>query len=183
MSVERLWFQNAVEGLFIRNLSSQLNDENRRALAAAGLKLDKLLPAYPVSVMKAALQVVGPVVLPKGTWAEQQRDLGNRLVKGYFDTVLGAALSSLLRLVGPDRGLSRLDRSLRSITNYLDCRVENRAPQQVEVVVEPVDGLSWFLLGIFEGSGGLLFTKGGTSTIELLNETAEQCRLRITWKT
>jgi uncharacterized protein (TIGR02265 family) len=176
---ERLWFQNSVEGLYVRGLGPLLGDADRAALAKVGIRVEKLLPAYPETVVVAGLRVVGPLVLPRGSWEEQQRELGVRAVKGYFDTVLGKALAGVLKLVGPERGIARLDRSLRSITNYLNARVVGRADRSADVEVEPVGPLMHFIVGIFDGSGSL--QSEGRAKAELVSHSGETCVVRLHW--
>jgi uncharacterized protein (TIGR02265 family) len=177
--VERLWFQNSIEGLFVRAIGAQLGAAEKAALAKAGLRVDQMLPAYSEPVVLACLRIVGPVVLPNGTWEEQQHELGVRAVRGYFDTMLGKALAQLLRLVGPERGIARLDRSLRSITNYLNARVIARGNRSADVQVEPVGPLLHFIIGIFQGSS--MLQSEGKAKAELLSHDGETCVVRLSW--
>lgn len=176
---ERLWFQNVVEGLFVRGIGPQLSAADKAALAKVGLKLDKLLPAYSEAVMVEALRVAGPLVLPRGSLEEQQHELGVRAAKGYFDTFLGKAMVGLVKLVGPERGISRLDRNLRTLTNYLNARIVTRAEKSADVEVEPVGPLMHFIVGVLHGSGSL--DDGGKSGATLISHAGEKCVVRLSW--
>lgn len=176
---ERLWFQNVVEGLFVRGLGPTLSATDKVALANVGLKLDKLLPAYSEGVMLEALRIAGPLVLPRGNFEEQQHELGVRMVKGYFDTLLGKAMVGVVKLVGPERGISRLDRNLRTLTNYLNARIVTRAERSADVEVEPVGPLMHFIVGILHGSGSL--DDDGKSGATLVSHSGEKCVVRLSW--
>lgn len=178
--IEHLWFQNSIEGLFLRSLKAELNSDLRTELKSVGLDLSHLVPAYPVGTLRMALERVAPLVLPGATWEAQQRELGRRLVRGYFDTMMGRALSGVLRLVGPQRGITRIHRSFRSVTNYLTVQGEVLGPGEARVIFEPVDGLAHFLVGILEESGGLLLQKGA-SRVSLWSDDGDRCEVRIEW--
>jgi uncharacterized protein (TIGR02265 family) len=85
----------------------------------------------------------------------------------------------LAKLVGPERGISRLDRNLRSLTNYLNARVVSRADKSAEVEVEPVGPLMHFIVGILHGSGSL--DDGGKSGATLRSHAGEKCTVRLSW--
>ena len=58
MAQERLMFAHAVEALFGRALRGQVTERLKARLRQAGLDLDRpLLPAYPIAVWIAALEI------------------------------------------------------------------------------------------------------------------------------
>ncbi|MFZ5445249.1 MAG: DUF2378 family protein [Myxococcota bacterium] len=178
---QRLWFQNAVEGLFVRDLKSVLEKQHRSELKARGIDLERLVPAYPVDVFRGALELVGPLVAPGQSPFEQQRELGHRLTRGYFDTLLGHAMAKVVALVGPERGLTRIDRNFRSITNYLDVKVLEKGAGVANVRFSPTDGLTGLLLGISQASGSLLRRAGQHSDVQLVSEEGDVALMRFEW--
>ena len=178
---ERFWFQNSIEGLYVRGLGKLLGPAEKAALARVGLRVDQLQPAYSEATVLAALRVVGPVVLPNGTWEQQLHRLGVLTVVGYVDTVLGRALAGMLRVVGPERGIGWLDRNMRSLTNYLNVRVlsVSRGERTADIEVAPVGELAHFLVGIFDGSGSLQSDGGARAT--LVSHDGERCIVRLKW--
>lgn len=178
--IEHLWFQNSIEGLFVRNLRGYLTDEIRADLRSIGLNVDRLEPAYPVGTLRRAIERLGPVVLPGASSDAQQWELGRRLTRGYFDTMMGRALTSVLRLVGPQRGITRIHRSFRGITNYINAYGEVIRPGEGRVVFDPVDGLAPFLTGIMAESGGLLL-QGGETRVTLVADMGDRCEVRLEW--
>ena len=174
---ERVWFQQAIEGLFVRSLGDVLTAHHRAQLKSLGLDLSKLVPAYDLATFKAALAVVGPLVSSGGE-ADQQRELGRRLVTGYFDTFLGAALSKLLALIGPARGLSRIDRSYRSIANHLVARGEDLGGSKARAQFDDIAGLGPFLVGTLESTGRLM---GKPSRVTVESDDGQKLSALIDW--
>jgi len=84
-----------------------------------------------------------------------------------------------VKLVGPERGVSRLDRNLKTLTNYLNARIISRADKSAEVEVEPVGPLMHFIVGILHGSGSL--DDDGKSGATLLSHSGEKCTVRLSW--
>jgi uncharacterized protein (TIGR02265 family) len=180
---ERLWFRNAIEGLFVRDLKDVLTPSVRAELGALGFDLEKLRPAYPVPTFRKALEVVAPLVAPGLTPFEQQVELGHRLTRGYFDTLLGHAVAKFVAMVGPERGLSRLGRNFRGLTNYLDVKVLEQGKGTARVSFSPVDGLTGLLLGISDASGVLLRKRDATSKVSLISDDGTEALMRFEWST
>lgn len=178
---ERLWFRDAVEGLFIRNLKGAIGLTQANELKRLGLDLERLLPAYPVATFRAALDVVGPLVAPTGTPMEQQIELGRRITRGYFDTLLGRPLAKIMGLVGPDRGITRIGRSYRNLTNYLDARLLEKGIGRARVSFSPVEGLTGFILGINQESGALLANAGQTTKVSVLSDDGVEALMQFEW--
>lgn len=105
----RVWFKNAIEGLFVRGLADVHCPALLQQWAGVGLRLERLENEYPVEVFARALEVAGSYVAPDASPAAQQRELGRRFTRGYFATPLGLALSKALRLVGPRLALTGVD--------------------------------------------------------------------------
>lgn len=175
---ERVWFQQAIEGLFVRNLAPLMTPEVRAKLKAAGLDLDKLVAAYDLETFKRALAIVGPLVVPKGSVADQHRELGRRLVDGYFDTFLGSALSKLLALIGPSRGLSRIDRSYRSIANHLVATGTDLGGNRARIEFDHIAGLGDLLVGTLETTGRLL---GKSSQVTVESDDGKRLVAVVSW--
>ncbi len=178
---ERLWYRDAVEGLFIRELQDVLEPAHRAQLKSLGLDLSRLLPAYPVATFRAGLELVGPLVAPNQPPLEQQLELGRRLTRGYFDTFLGRAMSKMMAMVGPDRGITRIGRSFRSLNNYVDARLLEHHAGSARVSFSPVEGLTGLLLGINQESGVLLSSNKRRTRVTLDSDDGTQALMRFEW--
>ena len=178
---ERLWFRDAVEGLFIRELKGLLMPAHHAQLKSLGIDLGKLLPAYPVATFRAGLDLMGPLVAPHQPPFEQQLELGRRLTRGYFDTFLGRAMSKMMAMVGPDRGITRIGRSYRSLTNYVDAKLLEHPPGSARVSFSPVEGLTALLLGINQETGVLLSSDKRRTNVTLESDDGTEALMRFEW--
>ena len=64
MTTEKLWFSQAIEGLFIRGLGARLTPDVRAKISAEGIDLGKLQPAYPIEQIHRAARAVLPTLWP-----------------------------------------------------------------------------------------------------------------------
>lgn len=180
---ERLWFRGALEGLFVRELQDVLTPAHHGELKRLGIDVSKLLPAYPVATFRAGLELVGPIVAPNRSPFDQQLELGRRLTRGYFDTFVGRATATVMSIVGPDRGITRIAQSFRSLTNYVDAKLLEKHVGSARVSFSPVEGLTALLLGINQASGSLL---GGTkiaTRVSLDSDDGTEALMRFEWAT
>ncbi|MFT3709666.1 MAG: DUF2378 family protein [Archangium sp.] len=131
---QRLVFSHVVEGLYFRALKDQMTDRIRTRLRdEVGLDLTKKLePALPFAKWTQCLVITAQEISPDKTVEEGLEYIGLILTRGYFDTLVGKALAGLLRVIGPMRGLKRMDRSLRSGNNFGEVKVTEKGPAHVE---------------------------------------------------
>ncbi len=119
-AADRLIFSQTVEGLFLRALKGRVTERMFDRLAAeAGMELRKpLKPGYSMTEWSRSIRIAAEELYPELERAEAYELLGAALTQGYFDTLIGAAMATMLRLIGPARAIRRVERSLRSGNNY-----------------------------------------------------------------
>jgi uncharacterized protein (TIGR02265 family) len=118
---EPVVFTSTVEGL-IRALGPKLDERAHAQFAAIGIPLKgKLQAAYPRKAWLEAGILASQILFPTLGAVEQRIALGKRFVYGYSETVVGRALTSMMRLLGPRRSLARLERSFHTGNNYTRC--------------------------------------------------------------
>lgn len=111
-------YSATVEGLR-RAIGDRLDERAHEKLAALGIPLEgKLAAAYPRNAWIAVSLYAGELLNPGMTPSEQRVALGRRFVRGYAETVVGGALLTALRILGPRRALARFERNMRTGTNY-----------------------------------------------------------------
>jgi len=131
---EPLVFATAWESLYLRGLKGQLTPALRERLKHHGVDFGQpLLPAYPLEIWAAALRDTARQLYPERSLDEGTRELGRRTFLGLRETTIGKALFPLLRLLGPQRVLKRMTRSLRSGSNFIETRVLREGDQDAEV--------------------------------------------------
>lgn len=138
---ERLVFAPSVEALLLRGVGNQLTPTVHEQLRQVGIDLARpLLPAYPSDTWQAAVTVVARALYPGLPMAEAQWKLGESTVYGWEQTVIGKAMITFSRLLGPKRVLMRFPTMSRSSNNFSSMSVRELGPQDLEAVIEPYVG-------------------------------------------
>jgi uncharacterized protein (TIGR02265 family) len=123
---ERLVFAHTVEGLLLRGVAGMLTDKLRTRLRGAGLDLaSKLRPAYTYAEWTEFVRLSAEELFPDLPWPAAYRTLGERLIDGYRETLLGRAVMAIVKLRGPAKAIQRTQHSFRSGNNYTEARVEH----------------------------------------------------------
>jgi uncharacterized protein (TIGR02265 family) len=121
MSDTPLVFSHTVQGLFSRAFPKGVPVSLKEKLRVAGVDLDKpLLPAYSVETWIRCIQLSAPVAFPDELPSMAWHKLGEQMIDGYQETMIGRAMFASLRLLGPRRMLQRARRNFRSGNNYTD---------------------------------------------------------------
>lgn len=156
---EQLWFSVVIEGVFIKGLGDRMTPELKLSLKRAGLDLDRLQPAYPLSVVKQAFDLVIAQLFPDMDRDAALLELGRTSLKGYTETLLGRALIQILKLIGVRRSLLRMHTSMRAGNNYLETFSTVIAPSCIDLKFSDVSGMPSFYQGILEEGGRLAHAK------------------------
>lgn len=181
MADELLVYEQTVEGLFIRALGNRLTPECRARLSEAGLDVArKLKPAYPFKswmtfIRIAAEELYRGMPLPEATFK-----LGEAHVEGFRETMMGRAVISLLRVLGPKRTVLRATQNFRAGNNYTETRVTELAPHQFDVWMNEVGDLPEFTAGIIHA--GVRMSGAQELHVELHGYDGHACTYRIRWK-
>ncbi|XXF78273.1 DUF2378 family protein [Myxococcaceae bacterium GXIMD 01537] len=179
---ERLVFDHTVEGLFVRALAGQVSPALKVQLREVGLDLDrKLLPAYPVETWSQCLSLAARALHPAEPQEVALRKLGERMVEGYRQTVVGRALFGMVRLLGPKRLLGRAQQNFRSGDNYTEVRVTELGPTEADMWMNTPGLMRYFFQGMMQAT----LRGAGVSDVRLkvdLREFDEQCVIyRVSW--
>ena len=145
---QRLIFEHAVEGLFLRGLAGRLTPTLKAQLREAGVDVErKLLPAYPWAVWERSVGVAARALHPAEPNEVSWRLIGERMVDGYRETLVGGAMFGMLRLLGPRRMVGRTRQNFRSGNNYTEARITEVGPMAVELWMNEVGTLRYFTQG------------------------------------
>lgn len=161
-----VWFKSFVEGLYLRGLRKDLTQDHRARLLEVGINLGRLETSYSAETFEAGLREVATVLRPTGTWHEQSWALGERAIIGYFDTMIGHALATALRLVGPAPSVPRLNHSFRSLANYVSFVVLESGDGVARVRVDQAGELGSFVIATLHGSAQLFSGKKARAEYE-----------------
>ncbi len=131
---EALYFENNVEGLFVKALGPRLGAEARAQLRAVGLDLDRPhRPGYPAQVWEQALLVCAAALYPGRPTSEALFEVGRSFLSGFEQTMFGAATVERSQLMGLERTLQRTGRMVRASNNFTELQVLQPAEGQFEL--------------------------------------------------
>lgn len=120
---EALVFGPTFEAL-ARALGSRLTNETKARFAALGVDYSHvLLPAYPFETWVKSMDLGSQLVMPNASERERHAAMGRRMVDSYGETLVGKALLTAMRVIGPRRTLERMARNLRTANNYTETKL------------------------------------------------------------
>lgn len=170
MESQRLVFPNLVEGL-VRAVGDAVTPSLKAALRARGLDLDaKFPPAWEIEPVGSWLDLFAAAKSPGVAHDEALRRLGRGFIEGWQGTLVGGAMSVVLRTVGPERSLSRLQRAFRTGDNFTTVTVttlEAPAPwKRARVQFNESFGRPAYYRGVLEAGSVLVGAKEPEVTLE-----------------
>jgi uncharacterized protein (TIGR02265 family) len=175
---ERLAFPAAIEGV-VKGLGPLVTERTKQRLLEVGLDLHRIPPAIPAERMPVYFKTLALDIWPDQPEDERIRLLGLHFIRGWQHTLLGKAASAFLKLVGPHRSLSRLDRAFRTSDNYTQATYELVHDHEVLLHISDVDGLPTYWVGLLSGSLEFLGLEG---TVELERFAKPGASYRCKWK-
>ena len=118
-----LVFNHTIQGLFSRTFPDGVPPELKVQLRTVGVDLDKpLLPAYTIATWSRCIDLGAWAAFPEERREVAWRRMGERMIDGYQDSMIGRAMFSMLRVLGPRRMLQRARKNFRSGNNYTEVR-------------------------------------------------------------
>lgn len=177
-----LIFSHTLESLMSHAFPGGVPAELKTKLRPLGVDLDKrLLPAYPRDTWARCIELCAPFGFPNERREVAWGRLGERMIDGYQETMIGRAMFSTLRLVGPRRMLQRAQKTFRSGNNYTEARLTELGPTQMDIWLNEVDEvLRHFTQGLLLAgmrAGGALEPR-----VERVHADSLGMTLRASWK-
>lgn len=182
MSHPPLIFNHTLQGLFARTFHQGVPAELKAQLRSVGVDLDKpLLPAYPVQTWCRCVELSAPVAFPRERRELAWRKLGERMIDGYQDSMIGSAMFSMLRLLGPKRMLQRAQKNFRTGNNYSEVRITEVSPNVLDLWFNETDEpLRYFTSGLV--LAGMRVGGAEEPQVDIVDKDAKGFTLRATWK-
>ena len=178
---EKLVFEQAVEGLFVRALAKKMTLRCLDRLTQAGINLNKpLLPAYPAETWFRAQVIAAEELFSGDSINLAMRRLGEQFVEGFRETLMGRAVLALLKVIGPKAGLTRAARNFRSANNYTESRLTELTPTSFELWMNESGPNPYFYLGVI--TGGLRAAGVAEPIVEVGEFDGHACTYRVTWR-
>jgi uncharacterized protein (TIGR02265 family) len=177
---DRIVFEHTVEALFFRGLGDRVTPLLKAQLREAGLDLDrKLLPGYPEVDFTRWLQRSAWALCPGAPEEEGLCWLGERLVDGYKETVVGSALFGVLRLLGPRRMLERTQKNFRSGNSYTEVRTTMLGEREMELWMNELDVSRYFTKGTM--LAGMRASGAKEPRVDVLRFDSTGTTYRVMW--
>ena len=156
-----------------------VTEHTRRKLLALGLDVHRMPPAIPAELMPRIFSVIAEDIWPAAPEGERFRLLGLHFIRGWQHTLLGKAAATFLKIIGPHRTLSRLDRAFRTSDNYTRSSSTFVGPKEVLLTISDVDGLPTYWVGLLQGGLEFLGLKG---VVTLEAHPKPDALYRIKWE-
>ncbi|MGZ3457532.1 MAG: DUF2378 family protein [Archangium sp.] len=182
MSQTPLIFTHTLQGLFSRTFHDGVPAELKVQLRTVGVDLDKpLLPAYPVQTWCRCVELSAPFAFPRERREVAWRKLGERMIDGYQDSMIGSAMFSMLRLLGPRRMLQRAQKNFRTGNNYSEVRITEVSPTAMDLWFNESDEpLRHFTVGLV--LAGMRVGGAEEPQVNIVDKDAKGFTLRASWK-
>lgn len=178
---ERVIFSHSVESMFIRGVGEAMTPALHDELKRIGIDFSKrLMPAYPLPVWNAAITAAATRLFPAMPLEESTCKLGEQMVSGYNETVVGKALLAMLRLIGPRRTVLRTRKSFRSGNNYSEVEVVEHSPTDFTLTFNESGVARWVSKGLV--LAGIRFAGAKSPSVEVEKYDDEAVTLRVTWE-
>ncbi|HYO65186.1 MAG TPA: DUF2378 family protein [Archangium sp.] len=177
-----LVFNHTVQGLFARSFPDGVPAGLKAQLRTVGVDLDKpLLPAYPLTVWSRCIDLGARAAFPDEPRREVAwRRMGERMIDGYQDSMIGRAMFSMLQVLGPRRTLQRARKNFRTGNNYSEVRASDVSPTEMELWFNETDDvLRHFTVGLV--LAGLRAGGAREPQVRLHDVDAKGCTLRASW--
>lgn len=181
MPEPRLFFSSPyLEALFEKSLKHELTLSMREELAGLGLRLNRPLePAYPAEMMAKCIELLGRQLFPDKSRDDALRIMGNKLFEGWSRTMLGAAATGWMRVVGPLSSLKRMGRNFRTGDNFTEVKFVERGKGDCEQHFNEVLGMPSYYAGILEAGARAIGAKN--TRVDVIDQTPPGAVLRVQW--
>jgi uncharacterized protein (TIGR02265 family) len=163
----------------LKGLGPRATPALKAQLRLRGLNLDNLPPAFPIEDWTPHLVYIAATVFPELPQEQALYETGVTFMRGWQQTLMGSAVSQLLRIVGPARTLPRLERAFRTSNNFTMATATLLSPTSARVVLSDVHDVPTLWAGVLHGGLHILGREG---TVDVEDRTPPGCTLLLQWK-
>jgi uncharacterized protein (TIGR02265 family) len=173
-------FTQTVEGLF-RALGGLLDEPAKAKFRALGVDPDqRLMPAYPLALWVQMVELAAEIHAPQAPFEQAVEQLGRRFVNGYAQTLVGKALFTMMRILGPRRTLERMAKNFSTGANYAKTSLQETSVGVFELSLNRVTWPPWYCGMI---SAGLEAAGAKKVSVEVLEHQgrSQPARFKVWW--
>lgn len=177
---EDVVFGNTVESLFLKGVGSRMTPRCYERVKEIGIDLQgKLKAYYPRQMYYACARAVANELFPLVSEDVAMFELGRAFMKGFEETMIGRAMLSAVRLMGPRRALRKMTQTFRSSNNYLTTELREIAPGHAELTLSETSGSPGYFHGVLYS--GLVTAGAKNLTFERKDFDGKRCTFEIRW--
>jgi uncharacterized protein (TIGR02265 family) len=125
-------YKEPFEQLLKYGIRERLTPALKQRLKAAGFDCDDVKPQYPKEIFTPCVEAAREALYPGLPREEGLFRLGESLVEGATQTVMGKAMLSMGKLVGPEKTLLRSHLQYRGGTNFTEVRLSKLGERHYE---------------------------------------------------
>ncbi len=179
MPDEKVVYKDAITNILDANKGRLTPRIRERMKAEAGVDDAALKPTYPIPAHDLVVKILGQELFPGRTPDDATYEVGRAMLNSYGRGVLGKALFSLIRLMGPMRILKRVPEYYKMSNNYADVKIEIIDQKSYVLDHNEVGSVPHFWRGAMQGSGEVIGLAG--HAVELLSYDGARARFRVSW--
>jgi uncharacterized protein (TIGR02265 family) len=174
------WFvyDHTVDGLFFRALRSRIQPPLAAKLKDLGIDLQGKPKSMPHVAWVKALSLAAHELF-EGSEDERFRQLGQAVLLRYGETVMGQAVTTVMRLMGPKRVLVRINSTLRSGNNYIEATLAPTGPTSWEGTVNECNGNPHYIAGVMEQ--GLIISGAKNPRVLVSGFDGHAAKFQLSW--
>ncbi len=177
----REWFvyEHTVEALFFKALHARVGPGLKDKLKPLGIDLDGKPKNVPQPEWVLALRLAADELFT-GPLDERYRSLGRAVLQRFEDTLMGKAIMSVMRVMGPARALKRIESNLRGGNNFIRASLDQKGPNEFVSEVNECNGNPHYIAGVIEGA--LHITGAKEVSVKVLEFDGHAAKYAITWR-
>jgi uncharacterized protein (TIGR02265 family) len=183
MAEQRLIYEQSIEAMYLKAHPEKLTPQVKAALRELGIDLDqKLKPFYNADAVNDATRLFRR--LAYGHVADDEQaysQMGERILDGYFNTIYGKPLVSLLKLLGAKRIVDRLPQAMTASSNYMKVTVEWKGPTEAWLTLSDTSPSPHLNLGVIRRAFVHWFNTPSFQ-VSIQEHVAPRATYRMTWK-
>lgn len=174
------WFvyEHTVEGLFFKALTSRITPSLAAQLKELGIDVRGKPRSVPHQQWVQALKLASELF--EGPEDERFRQLGQAVMLRHEETVMGRAVITVMRMMGPKRVLGKINTTLRSGNNYIQASLAPTSATSWEGQVNECNGNPHYIAGVVEQ--GLRISGAKSPQVLVSGFDGHSATFQISWE-
>jgi uncharacterized protein (TIGR02265 family) len=161
--------------LLRRGLLSLEFDRELKALGVDASRPAELKLETWLALLKASARRLGP----DRSEDDALEDVGREMLRGYIDGLVGRALFTVLRLIGPRRALLRMAENFHTADSITSVTARELGPSSIELEFKPVFGIPTYTRGVLLEA--LVLLRAKDAKVEFKDLPTDATLFTVSW--